>query len=845
MKDQLPEKQVEWTTDELETNIEEFEVEDRYLEVLCRRYILVYYVNLNEDTAEILKLDEHSNVGKMKLNTHFPYSEHIKRFSEQYVVNSDKQKFQEKLDRSYIAQRLAQKSRFVFRYEGAPNLSGNRYYEVRVVRLNREVYDGKVIIVSEEIDDVIREEQQRQKELDTERQFLQVLCWDYTSVYRVNLIENVIVPLKVEENTFVTQMAGYQLRKKYCYTEQLKVYCKNYVSDVEQKEFLKTLAPDHLLQKLETMPRYVYRYRSVETPGGYFYFEAQAIRLKEDPQDGNILLAFRHIDDVVTAEQKHQFELQERLERERSQNEVFAAVSAHYDAIFEVDLSMDSYVQLSCQERIQHYYNDKETSANKMLKEVCQKIVAPKHIVKMKKFFDLTTLAARLREKDFVEIECITREGNWHRARFIVKRRNSLGKATHVLYVTQIIDDEKEYEEHLLAKAEYAEAANHLKTNFISQIAHDIRTPMNSIFGFLEIAEANLEDVERLKYSLEKIRVSGDFLNALVSDVLDISRMEDGSMKLQLDTIDIYQLLDDVSVSMQNTKIGKTHNFQIEISNQLPKWIIADSLRLRQIYTNILSNAIKYTPDGGNIKFKVYPETLPGSNCVRLVSVIQDNGIGMSEEFMSQMFIKFKRETDTRINRVSGYGLGLSIVKQLVDLMDGIIEVESKLGEGTTFCIKLDVLYEREVLADTREEEALLVPSYKGMHLLVAEDNELNQEVVTSLLMMNGITCECVADGKRCFEQFVAATEGTYDAILMDMQMPKMNGVEATRKIRSLDSPWAKRIPIYAMTANALKEDIQSCLNAGMNGHFAKPIDMRKVVEILGTVKENRGNEEH
>lgn len=529
-------------------------------------------------------------------------------------------------------------------------------------------------------------------------------------------------------------------------------------------------------------------------------------------------------------------ELQMKQEQERIQNEVFSALSGTFDAIFRINLEEDSYIELSCAERIRHYYNG-DPSAAKMLQNVCEKIVDEKNYKRMQHFFDLRTLAQRLAERDFLETECITKEGNWHRARFLVKHRDENSKVTHVLYVTRIIDDEKQYEEHLIARAEYADYANRMKSEFISQVAHDIRTPMNSILGFLEIAENNLGNWDKVEYSLEKIRTAGEFLKKLIDDVLDISSMESGKMKIQPAVMNLTQMLENLMEALRNTSIKKEQTIQVNIHQIRQNYIVADSLRLQQIYDNVLSNAVKYTPDGGSISFTVYEEELTACDRVRLIAEIADNGIGMSEEFMEKMFTKFEREMDTRINRVSGYGLGLAIVKQLVDLMGGTIQVQSKQGVGTTFRIELEVPYVEGEFAEEAQEEIDYAARCRGMHLLVAEDNELNREVVTELLAMRDITCDCVEDGALCLKQLQNVPEGTYDAVLMDMQMPNLNGVEATRQIRALPYTWAKTLPIFAMTANALSGDVQKCLNAGMNQHLSKPLDMDALLRFLALTR--------
>lgn len=968
---------------ELESQLD---TERKYLAVASRQYILVYSVDLLHDRGEVIKLNEQSNVWKMsdmRPGDQFAYEAHIRDFAQKYVVD-DKQRFIDKLSREYITRRLRTTTRFLFQYEGIPNGLGSRYMRVQVVRINPDVFDSRAVITSERIDDMVQAERQHQAEIEAQREYLDVLCWDYTAVYRVNLQRDAVIPLKVKPKTYVAQMPQFHMNREYPYEKYLKKYCEAFVAPEDRAYFMQRLSPDRLYGELRTAPRFVFRYHSITTPGGYSHFEAQAIRMQNtleegdillgfrhvddvvamerqheeelsaerlyldmlsrdytsvyhvdlerntalplklnleesthaaglsvhlrqeidymamvkayaqkyvvrayrraflhfmsyehlhlvlheqercayryvthpnglghehfevvairhnaDPKDGNVLIAFRHIDDVVTAEQRRQFELEERLERERTQNEDFAALGENYHALIRINLQKDSYTMIACRDAVTRYYEDMDPSASRMLMNLCERHVAPKHYAQMHSFFDLSTLAQRLRERTFVEAECITHDGRWHRTWLIAKRRDSDGMATHVLYATQLIDDEKQYEEHLIAKAEYATQANQSKSAFVSQVAHDIRTPMNSIFGFLEIAQANLDDIDKVRYSLEKIRDAGEFLKSLVNDVLDISRMEDGKVTLHMEETSLTKMLDDVIASTQVAADAKGQTFRVEWGEIAHDQIVTDVLRFMQICTNVLSNAVKYTPKGGTVEFAIREEPVPECGRVRIVTQVRDTGIGMSEEFMQNMFNKFERGMDTRINKVSGYGLGLTIVKQLVELMGGTIDVSSELGKGTTFTIALEVYYVRgeqgEMTEQTEESDAPCA----GMHLLVAEDNELNREVMTELLAMHDITCECAEDGAVCLERFSAAPEGTYDAILMDMQMPVMNGVEATRRIRALPLPWAKRIPIIAMTANAMKDDVKRCLGAGMNDHLSKPVDMALMLKVLAKARKN------
>lgn len=268
-------------------------------------------------------------------------------------------------------------------------------------------------------------------------------------------------------------------------------------------------------------------------------------------------------------------------------------------------------------------------------------------------------------------------------------------------------------------------------------------------------------------------------------------------------------------------------------------YILADGLKLKQIYSNLLSNSIKFTPGHGDVGFELYEETIPGSDKIRLVARISDTGIGIKPEYQASMFNKFSRETDTRISKVCGSGLGLAIVKELVDLMQGTITVQSNPGGGTIIEVSIDVPYIiKDDLwsgqsGDSSDAESLCV----GMHLLVAEDNELNYEVVSELLGMNGISCERAEDGSVCVDMFSTSATGTYDGILMDLQMPVMDGISASYAIRKLEHPDAQNIPIIAITANTFAKDLERCRLAGMNEHLSKPLNIRQLISILSKFK--------
>lgn len=523
----------------------------------------------------------------------------------------------------------------------------------------------------------------------------------------------------------------------------------------------------------------------------------------------------------------------------------------------------------------------------------------------------------------------------------------------------------------LVATAKEAESANKAKTDFLSTMSHDIRTPMNAIIGLTTIAEKNLGDVQSTGESLRKISLASNHLLTLINDILDISKVESGKLKLSPLTFSIVETVENlVNISQPMIK-EKNLEFCFHINRMEKEYLYADQLRLNQIYINILSNAIKYTEPGGKVSVDMREEQSTAPDCIRLSYTVADTGIGMSKEYMETMYQPFSRQIDSRVNSIQGTGLGLAITKQMVELMGGTIDCESEPGKGTTFTVVLDIpvadrqreemqldpvdvliVDDDEVMlqtaVDTLEElgattdqarsglEALgmiehrhlsgrdydviivdwkmpeidgiatikrirseigadtpilLISAYdwsdieekakeagangfvskplfrstlydklnalmgkeskslepeddtsdlNGLHILIAEDNDINWEIISAMLAMFGITTDRAENGKICVDKVRTAEKGFYDLVFMDVQMPEMNGLDATRAIRKLTDPAAASIPIVAMTADAFSENVTECLNAGMNGHIAKPVDVKLVIKEIRRIRERR-----
>ena len=398
---------------------------------------------------------------------------------------------------------------------------------------------------------------------------------------------------------------------------------------------------------------------------------------------------------------------------------------------------------------------------------------------------------------------------------------------------------------------EIAKSANAAKSSFLSNMSHDIRTPMNVIVGLTELMEHELHNPDKLYEYLQKIKISSRHLLGLINDILDMSKIESGKTMLNIGAFNLIDQIKEIETLIRPQTQEHEQHFEIHTENLVHKNVEGDALRIRQIFINILSNAVKYTPDAGSITFTISEMDCPSESCAKYKFVVSDNGIGMKEEYLKRIFEPFTRQENSVTNRIQGTGLGMAITKNIVDMMGGIIRVSSTEGKGSTF----EVILELRIHNTTDSDREIPLPPLhtqssktqpvevsadtnplRGLHFLCAEDNALNAEILEAVLRLEDASCEICSNGKEIVEKFNHAQTGDYDAILMDIQMPIMNGYDATKAIRSGANPLGATIPIIAMTANAFADDIQQSLDAGMNGHISKPMDiqvLKKTIEGL------------
>lgn len=513
---------------------------------------------------------------------------------------------------------------------------------------------------------------------------------------------------------------------------------------------------------------------------------------------------------------------------------IISSLSKIYFCDYYIDIHENSFMELDAAEEM-HKYIRSSGSATTLFAHVYRCFAEGEYQAGFQAFLDLSTLKKRLDNRQSAAFEFCCSNPGWCRASFIVVDRDGSGEAAHVIFAIQSIREEKEQEirnrQILKETADEANRANHAKTDFLSRMSHDMRTPLNGIIGMTYLAGQEENSAKTADY-LAKIDTSSKFLLGLINDILDMTKAESNKIELNPEPYpprEFYSYLDSVFLPLCREKNQKFITEAHPVEGCIP---VLDKLRINQIVFNLLSNAVKYTPDGGTITSRVtFRRT--GEGRLGMTAQVSDTGIGISSEFQKILFDPFtqERRSDTDLKR--GSGLGLAIAKRMVNLMGGTITVESKIGEGTTFTVSMECDYVAEKQKNLIPGRSEVSPDLCGAHILLCEDHPLNQEIAKTLLEQKGAFVETAENGWLGVEMFARSAPRYYDAIIMDLRMPVMNGYEATAAIRALNRMDALSVPVIAMSADAFVEDVNHCLAAGMNGHIAKPVNPEQMFEEL------------
>lgn len=523
--------------------------------------------------------------------------------------------------------------------------------------------------------------------------------------------------------------------------------------------------------------------------------------------------------------------LERALEDAEVKNEIISAIGKSYFYISRIDLEEDCYEVVSGYERYPKNVNRKG-SLSKSVNDNSNLLVEDAYIESFLEFVDVTTMAERLEKEDSLGMEYRMKNGMWHKARLIIKKKDENGHVTHVLLAIREITEEKRKEQQILMKAAEAKHEVIEKNRFLSNMSHDIRTPVNGIVGLLDIADQFPEDLNLQKKCRDKIKNLSGYLVTMVGNILELNQLQSDRSMPQENVIDITELLRTVNEESQQDAAEKNIRYAIDWDRSQihQRYVLGDSLYVQRILKIVADNAIKFSPNGSVISVWCKDERIDEDH-VSISFGCEDHGIGMSKEFLDHAFDLFAQEDEGSRTKYQGIGIGLSIAKTIADKLHGTISIESEKGVGTKVVTRIP--FKTADFKDHGKVEDCAPLSLKGLRALVVEDNELNMEIAKFILEDQGIQVECAWDGKEALDMFEDSVFGYYNLILMDIMMPNLNGRDATRKIRDLNRQDAKLIPIISMSANVFQDDLIKNRQAGMDGHLPKPLDGQTLIEVV------------
>lgn len=648
------------------------------------------------------------------------------------------------------------------------------------------------------------------------------LCSDYLSVYRVNCKTDTYEVFKVTDRLRgeVAKIAFAQ----HTYSETILSYCQNYVLTEDQEYFLKMTSLEHVIEVLKTRKNYSLRYRVRENPDGMVYFEISFGASEDD----HVVVGFRNIDSVIQKEESYRME---------SQHDIEETLEGARTGIWSIEM------EDGCEPRM---YADRTM---RMLIASPQDASPEEHYVNWYSRIDPDYY-------DTVQkgVDEMVQNGRgevsypWHHpvnGRIYVRCGGVIDthfdkpgiriKGYHQ-DITETIEFRKHQEQKIMDALMEARRANQVKSEFLSHMSHDIRTPINGILGMLAIAEKNPDDLQKQRECRDKIRIASEHLLSLINDVLDISKLESGSFNLEKEPFEMMKVLE----SCHNILVPQAEDLgvllEMDEGHIAHPYLVGSALHLRQILINIISNGIKYNRSGGKVYVHTEEVSADKENALFRFE-IRDTGIGMSQKYLEHLYEPFTQENSDARTNYKGTGLGMAITKKLVEQMNGRIEVESEPGKGTRFILEIPLeISAAEVPADEAAEPEMSC-DISGMCVLLAEDNETNREIAEYMLRDAGADVINAENGREALQLFTQSVPGSFDCILMDIMMPVMDGLTAAKEIRASGHPDSKTVPIIALSANVFEDDIAKSREAGMNDHLAKPMDIKKLLTTIAAYR--------
>lgn len=806
-------------------------LQQRFISGLSHEYVTVWVIN-HDLTVELYQQTKKGDHIAQEAIEEFAkennYQKSMEKYASEYVCEEDREDFLRNVNYRVVRERI--KTEKVYPVVFQRKFNGKiDYFQACFAQISEDTDD--FVLGFKLVNDIVEHEKERNDRLEEEKQILESLSSDFTAIYYLEVNSGKFEPVHIQNETNASELikscSGYKDFYEYAYQ-----YAMRYIPKDEQPEFLWWFSRDNLKSLLKTQVSLTQNYRCYPNAQNHQYFETKVVKVSEDEESCHVLLGFRYIDDIIKKEKATQKRLQNALEEIKRSNETISAIAKSYSSIYKVDFETDTYERITGSDVI-----PKTGCASEKMFDVCEQDVAPEYRNIIHQFANIETLTSRLEKEKDVLAEYRMADGNWHKLRIIVSKRNANGKAIQAIATIRIISETKRKELNLFFEAEQAKREAKIKTRFLQSMSHDMRTPLNGIAGMLHIADQNPKDLELQKTTRNKIHQSLNYLISLVNDVLDMNDLENDHFTEEEVDFDITKLVGNMNIVAQQLAQEKNIQYVLDwYEGQLSHSSFRGfPIYLSRILSIVVQNAVKFTPENGEIHVWMNEKCLDDSTSL-LEFRCKDNGIGMSQDFIQHAFDLFAQEDSSSRSTYQGTGLSLSIAKKLVEYMHGNIQLESEKGVGTTVYIQIPFKLGRSIENKTKFTELV---SLEGLCVLVAEDNDLNMEIVEYMLERNGIQVVCAKDGQEVIDLFEKSEVNEFDFILMDIMMPKLNGLDATRKIRALKRLDAKTIPIIAMSANAFVEDIMNSKLAGMNMHLAKPLDEIKLIEALKQCKKD------
>ncbi|MEE1182173.1 MAG: response regulator, partial [Treponema sp.] len=668
-------------------------------------------------------------------------------------------------------------------------------------------------------------------------QYKRAIVSDAILVFEFNLTKNLLLgnPLQRFGERVVRLRHAFDLPKDCTYSKFLEAVTWD-LADSEKEKFMANMDAAYLMDAFITGKYELWFDINKPNFEGESFWTRNTVILTQEKETGDIL-GLAVVKNITTS--------YKREEEKVYQLEIINALSIDYTNVFMVNLMTSRIRIVRMNDVAGSFYNDElgEQFYDDALEFYIDVSVYADDRDMMRMAFSRDNILRQLikRETFYVNFRSNI-NNNIQYMKLKVVRIGDIKETGNFLLAFMNVDDEIEHEmkqKKLLQETlSMAESASRAKTMFLSNMSHDIRTPMNAIIGFTTLALNHINDAVMTKTYLEKIKSSSNHLLSLINDVLDMSRIESGKMKINRTVNSMENIIAEVDTVMQPQIQMRHIEYSLIKRGNLSRPVMVDGLRLNQILINLVGNAVKYTPEYGKVQFMITEMPAISDDLSSYQFRIKDNGIGMSKKFLEKLFLPFERDENKSIEKIQGTGLGLAVTKSLVDIMDGSIFVKSEEGKGSEFlvCFDFDNAKPNDIHVETKKQnvyETDVIESFKNVRLLLVEDNEFNREIAEELLKSVGFIIDCAEDGKQAVQMVNDSPADFYKVILMDVMMPVMNGYEATKKIRSLKDSGKANIPIIAMTANAFEEDKNQALECGMDKFISKPFDINDLLTKL------------